>query len=164
MFISPWELYENQDVVMPRHPESMINGALNELNSIVRQPDFPAAMDELYGRDYSLWLPVRDIMNRLSSEAVHATYGSEALAWLAITSVFSDETNSRFADAERLAGYDKNLLTKSRAWCFTELSKTKFSRLTLNQYRVGSVVLHGGLDGIDLPRMLREAAQPGIEI
>lgn len=122
MFISPRTLYEQEDFVSVHYSRGQVDEALDALESAMQQPDIPAAMDELQLRDFDLSHRARTIMAYLPSETIVQAYGGDTLAWLAVRSVMSGDIESKFADAERLAGYDRDLLWKSRQWCGEKLS------------------------------------------
>lgn len=103
-------------------------------------------------------------MAYLPSETIVQAYGGDTLAWLAVRSVMSGDIESKFADAERLAGYDRDLLWRSRQWCGEKLSWQGTGRIMLKQYDISDRLLRGDLDALDLQKLLQEAAKPDIEI
>lgn len=164
--LTPREVYEDPELrnSLQGSLSYPLEDLLDACDTIGRQPDIAGPLDDLYKEDSERWYDIRRVLSGLSPETLHRAYGTEILAWLTINSTIGDLQKKYLASLQTLAGWDAELLDKVRSWDWQYRSDRLYSKSTLLHYQIGSTILHGGLEAIDVPAELRAAARPDIKI
>lgn len=167
--IAPSELYQDPSVKerfedynwLRRLP---LEAMLVSLDEVVEHPDMVDYLDSLQDTDRDAWYNAKTVITHLPPQAIYDNYGEKTLAWAAANATTLDlagELKDALAD---LAGYDKDLFEKARLWCWQKMSMSSKGSDVLAQYAVMDSLMNGALEKVDLTRLLKDSAKPGVEL
>jgi hypothetical protein len=114
--------------------------------------------------DHERWLDTRKVLTNLPPQAIIDNYGTEMLAWAAVSATLIKTGEAMVQVLAEQAGYDATLFGKAKLWNWQRAGSREGGKDILGQYGLLHTVLSGGLDEVDLEKVLVNAAHPDVEL